>query len=43
MKPTKLSILIGTLILSQTDSVKNFSINSLFSDNNDKKLNNQQK
>lgn len=31
-KPVKLSFLIGSVLFSNTDSVKNFNLNSLFSD-----------
>lgn len=31
-KPFKLSLLIGTFAFTQADPVRNFSINSLFSD-----------
>jgi hypothetical protein len=34
-KPARISLLIGTFILSNVDSVKNFSINSFFSDNSE--------
>lgn len=36
-KPLKLSLLLGGLAFSQADPVRNFSINSLFSDSDSDK------